>query len=112
MKRLERLARRSKAIQAELERLVPDIEGDISHELAPLLNPAVNRDATEVAALGAAMRANRQVYMAAEQALEERPPEAVADELQRLKNQALDEAGTLNAHIGELCVSAAEPIRA
>jgi hypothetical protein len=111
MKRLERLARRSRAIQSELERLIPDVDATMGPEATQLLHPAVAHDASEIAALGAAMRANRQVYMAAEQALDSRPPEEVADELQRLKNQALNEAGTINAHIGELCVVSDEPAR-
>ena len=111
MKRLERLARRSRGIQAELERLMPDIDATMGPDATNLLNPAVTPDASEIAALGAAMRANRQVYIAAEQALGTQPPEDVADELQRIKNQALHEAGTINAHIGELCVVAEEPAR-
>lgn len=108
-KRLQRLARRSRAIQSTLERLTPEVRDTLGPDAAHVLTTDVAPDATEIAVLGAAMRANRQVFIAVEQALDTQPPREVADELQRIKNQALQEAGTINAHIGELCVVAEEP---
>ena len=108
-RRLRRLARRGRANTRRLERIAgahgptgePWVTSTTSHAV---LGPV--EEASEVAVLGSCLRANRRVYITAERALDARPPEPISEKLEALKNQAMDDAGILNARIGELSVVA------